>query len=171
MAYTDPLHPLRDVLSPEEKAQRDLESDFLDEMGIPNDKETPLSKMYKKAHEEKRVSSLTEWATFARGKKCSEQVARGWKTKPGNMTKEEVERTCELFGCSIEQLRGQRTATIPGQLTDINRVMKEYESLSEQSKRFIASAIDHLFTLESMYRRLHRENEFMGQELLRIRGY
>lgn len=140
-----------------------------------------LREAFNFAHQCGRVETEGEWAK-ALGLRDAKSI-RDRLNNPSMMTKRDVERTCELFGCTVEWLRGFGNNPNAG----AGYIALIYEMLGEDLRGLLMDHAKHLFAWYAMRGNgklleaeaielshendeLRNENERLREEIEKLRG-
>lgn len=105
------------------------------------------------------VSSQRDWAIAVRGEDdATRRLAQGWLAHPERMTADDVEATCDLFGCTVAFLRGLDYAT--DSRTGEQRVQGAYARLHERQREIMAELV---YTLSGLNADISERDQHMAE--------
>lgn len=145
--FSDEKHPLKP-----DDAPGMASSKFV--LGVISNR---LRSLYDQAHDNDGIN-YRDWADRC-GKK-DRQTPTGWIDNPATMNADTVKNTCELFGVTLEYLRGETSwKGTTEKIWDGEQILALYERFNDGHKELITSVVKECLIVELAHESMR---DFMG---------
>ena len=135
---------------------RPLKPDEVPGMAPPKVVLTLISNRLRSLYREAKQSDGINYSDWAQrcGKK-DRQTPKRWIDNPATMNADDVENTCELFGVTVEYLRGGTSwKGTTGKIWDGEQVQALYDSFSDRHKELVTSVVRECLMTEWAYKNM-----------------